>query len=129
MKEGVTIKCVDLADDMQTEAVSCAVRVSACHIFCSSMGCVQPDADERLCQAAELHSIEKDIASFIKKHFDAKYKPTWHCIVGKSFGEAPVHGGQPADLGWCISTASGGVALHRFLCHTREQTLHILLPG
>ena len=37
-------------------------------------------------QALEAHNIEKDIAAFIKKYFDGKYEPTWHCIVGQSFG-------------------------------------------
>ena len=27
MKETITIKCIDLADDMQAEAVSCATKV------------------------------------------------------------------------------------------------------
>jgi hypothetical protein len=38
-------------------------------------------------QALEVHDVEKDIAAFIKKYFDGKYEPTWHCIVGQSFGE------------------------------------------
>ena len=28
---------------------------------------------------------EKDIAAYIKSHFDKKYAPNWHCVVGKSF--------------------------------------------
>ena len=38
-------------------------------------------------QALEKYNIEKDIAAFIKKEFDRKYNPTWHCIVGRNFGE------------------------------------------
>jgi hypothetical protein len=38
-------------------------------------------------QALEKYNIEKDIAAFIKKEFDKKYNPTWHCIVGRNFGE------------------------------------------
>lgn len=38
-------------------------------------------------QALEKFNIEKDIAAFIKKEFDKKYNPTWHCIVGRNFGE------------------------------------------
>ena len=34
-------------------------------------------------QALEKFNIEKDIAAFIKKEFDKKYNPTWHCIVGR----------------------------------------------
>ena len=28
---------------------------------------------------------EDEIADFIKKKFDRKYNPTWHCNVGDSF--------------------------------------------
>jgi len=35
----------------------------------------------------EKYNVEKDIAAFIKKEFDRKYNPTWHCIVGRNFGE------------------------------------------
>ncbi len=28
---------------------------------------------------------EKDIAAKIKAHFDMRYAPNWHCVVGKSF--------------------------------------------
>lgn len=38
-------------------------------------------------QALEKYNIEKDIAAYIKKEFDRKYNPTWHCIVGRNFGE------------------------------------------
>ncbi|XP_072023447.1 dynein light chain LC6, flagellar outer arm-like [Amphiura filiformis] len=39
----------------------------------------------------EKFNIEKDIASFVKKEFDRKYGPTWHCIVGKHFGSYVTH--------------------------------------
>lgn len=37
-------------------------------------------------QASENHSVEKNIAEYIKKEFDKKHGPTWHCIVGRNFG-------------------------------------------
>jgi dynein light chain LC8-type len=40
-------------------------------------------------QALEKYNIEKDIAAYIKKEFDKKYNPTWHCIVGRNFGAVP----------------------------------------
>lgn len=41
----------------------------------------------RVCvQALEKFTIEKDIAAYIKKEFDKKHNPTWHCIVGRNFG-------------------------------------------
>ena len=42
-------------------------------------------------QAMEKFNIEKDIAAFIKKEFDKKYNPTWHCIVGRNFGSYVTH--------------------------------------
>eukprot|EP00828_Plagiopyla_frontata_P004082 TRINITY_DN1139_c0_g2_i4.p4 TRINITY_DN1139_c0_g2~~TRINITY_DN1139_c0_g2_i4.p4 ORF type:complete len:119 (+),score=31.73 TRINITY_DN1139_c0_g2_i4:157-513(+) len=56
------IKNADMAEDMQSDAVDCAN------------------------QALEKFNIEKDIAAFIKKEFDKKYNPTWHCVVGRNFG-------------------------------------------
>ncbi|CAH8434808.1 unnamed protein product [Schistosoma rodhaini] len=32
------------------------------------------------------YELEKDIADHLKKEFDQKYGPTWHCIVGRNFG-------------------------------------------
>ncbi|CAH8480358.1 unnamed protein product [Schistosoma intercalatum] len=61
------VKNADMTDDMQQEAVDCAA------------------------QALEKYSVEKDIAAFIKKEFDRKYNPTWHCIVGRNFGSYVTH--------------------------------------
>jgi dynein light chain LC8-type len=30
-------------------------------------------------------SAEAQISDIIKRKFDMKYSPTWHCIVGKNF--------------------------------------------
>ena len=46
---------------------------------------------DNLIQALEKYNIEKDIAAFIKKEFDKKYNPTWHCIVGRNFGSYVTH--------------------------------------
>ena len=61
------IKNADMSEDMQQDAVDCAS------------------------QALEKYNIEKDIAAFIKKEFDTKYNPTWHCIVGRNFGSYVTH--------------------------------------
>lgn len=42
-------------------------------------------------QALEKFSLEKDIASYIKKEFDQNYGATWHCVVGRSFGSYVTH--------------------------------------
>ena len=40
-----------------------------------------------------LHTLcqRQDIAAYIKKEFDKKYNPTWHCIVGRNFGSYVTH--------------------------------------
>ncbi|EXC03953.1 Dynein light chain 2 [Morus notabilis] len=58
----VVIKSADMFGDMQKEAVDIAIA------------------------AFEKHSVEKDVAESIKKEFDKKHGPTWHCIVGRNFG-------------------------------------------
>lgn len=35
--------------------------------------------------------VNLQIAAFIKKEFDRKYSPTWHCIVGRNFGSYVTH--------------------------------------
>jgi len=52
---------------------------------------MQSDATECAKQALDKYNIEKDIAAFIKKEFDKKYNPTWHCIVGRNFGSYVTH--------------------------------------
>lgn len=46
---------------------------------------MQQDAINVSTKAIETYSIEKDIACYIKKEFDRKHNPTWHCVVGKLF--------------------------------------------
>ena len=53
---------------------------------------MQQDAIDIATQALEKFNIEKDIAAFIKKEFDKKYNPTWHCIVGKYLKPLLLHG-------------------------------------
>lgn len=42
-------------------------------------------------QAIEKFEVEKDIAAYVKKEFDKRYNPTWHCIVGRNFGSYVTH--------------------------------------
>ncbi|KAG6435451.1 hypothetical protein SASPL_100325 [Salvia splendens] len=58
----VVIKNADMKEDIQKEAIDVAIG------------------------AFEKFSVEKDVAEYIKKTFDKKYGPTWHCIVGKNYG-------------------------------------------
>ncbi|XP_042506310.1 dynein light chain 2, cytoplasmic-like isoform X2 [Macadamia integrifolia] len=64
----VVIKSADMKEDIQKEAIDCALS------------------------AYEKHSVEKDIAEYIKKEFDKKHGPTWHCIVGRNFDIFPLFG-------------------------------------
>ena len=61
------IKNADMTDEMQQDAIECAN------------------------QSMEKFNIEKDIAAHIKKEFDKKHNPTWHCIVGRNFGSYVTH--------------------------------------
>ncbi|KAJ1650699.1 Dynein light chain 1, cytoplasmic [Dispira parvispora] len=63
----VVIKSVDMGEEMQSEAI------------------------EVTTQAVKQSVQEKDMAAHIKREFDKKYQPTWHCIVGKSFGSYVTH--------------------------------------
>ncbi|KAB1213960.1 Dynein light chain 2, cytoplasmic [Morella rubra] len=61
----VIIKSADMLPDMQKEAIDTAIA------------------------AFEKHSVEKDVAEHIKKEFDQRHGSTWHCIVGRNFGNPP----------------------------------------
>lgn len=61
-KEKAVIKNADMSEEMQQAAVDIANR------------------------AVSQNNVEKDIAAQIKKEFDNRYSPTWHCIVGRNFG-------------------------------------------
>ncbi|XP_019418221.1 PREDICTED: dynein light chain 1, cytoplasmic-like [Lupinus angustifolius] len=63
----VIIKSADMLLDMQKEAIDIAVA------------------------AFEKYNVEKDVAEQIKKEFDKRHGPTWHCIVGRNFGSYVTH--------------------------------------
>lgn len=62
-----TIKATDMVEEMQKDAIDTSI------------------------QACGKWTMEKDIAASIKKDFDSKYGPTWHCIVGSNFGSYVTH--------------------------------------
>ena len=63
----VVIKSNDMSDEMQHAATELAIN------------------------ALERFQVEKDVAGYIKKEFDRKYNPTWHCVVGRNFGSYVTH--------------------------------------
>nr|XP_019706126.1 dynein light chain 1, cytoplasmic-like [Elaeis guineensis] len=60
----ITFKSADMKEEMRQEVFECA-RI-----------------------AFEKYTVEKDIAEYIKKEFDKNHGPTWHCIVGRNFGNS-----------------------------------------
>ena len=52
---------------------------------------LQSDAIQLGKDAVARFTVEKDIAAYIKKEFDKRHTPTWHCIVGHSFGSYVTH--------------------------------------
>ncbi|TDZ20649.1 Dynein light chain [Colletotrichum orbiculare MAFF 240422] len=61
------IKSADMTEDMQQECIEVAQEAMA------------------------KFTIEKDIAQHIKRTFDERKGPTWHCIVGRNFGSFVTH--------------------------------------
>lgn len=61
------VKNSDMSTEMQTEAVEIATT------------------------ALGKFGLERDVAAYIKKEFDRKHNPTWHCIVGRNFGSYVTH--------------------------------------
>jgi dynein light chain LC8-type len=54
-------------------------------------GDMKGDAMNVAAAALEAHQEEKDISKYIKTHFDNKYGPCWHCIVGSDFRAFVTH--------------------------------------
>ena len=42
-------------------------------------------------EALERCHSEKDMASYMRKEFERKHQPTWHCFVGRNFGSYVTH--------------------------------------
>ena len=54
-------------------------------VVCEINDDMKKDVEIQVNQALDKCVEEKDIAASIKNHFDKKYAPNWHCVVGKSF--------------------------------------------
>ncbi|KAH8318591.1 hypothetical protein KR059_001551 [Drosophila kikkawai] len=61
------IRRTDMSQEMQESAIECAK------------------------QAIGAFETESQIAKYIKNEFDAKFRPNWHCIVGRDFGSSVSH--------------------------------------
>lgn len=67
LERRAVIKSADMSEDMQVDAIEFAIF------------------------AIETCVGNEKIATHIKKEFDKKYNPTWHCIVGRNFGSYVTH--------------------------------------
>ncbi len=54
--------------------------------------------------------VEKDIAEGIKREFDKRHGPTWHCVVGRHFGECRTQGC------WLYEPSNTSLMLHSTIC-------------
>jgi dynein light chain LC8-type len=95
------IKSADMSEDMQQDAVDCTsmalekyniekvserlLRHTTLDLFLASILIHCP----HLC--LPFFPSTQDIAAYIKKEFDKKYNPTWHCVVGRNFGSYVTH--------------------------------------
>ncbi|KAJ3445604.1 dynein light chain [Anaeramoeba flamelloides] len=52
---------------------------------------IQKEVIDLTLQAFNKFTVEKDIASHIKRTLDTRYGPTFHVIVGRSFGSYVTH--------------------------------------
>lgn len=46
---------------------------------------MRDDAIRTTLEALKNNKDETEILKYIKQQFDMKYKPSWHCVMGKSF--------------------------------------------
>ena len=85
------MKLIEISyNEWQTEKLLLSMPIWQ-RVFLISTIDMQQDAIDISTQAMEKYTIEKDIAAYIKKEFDKKYSPTWHCVVGRNFGSYVTH--------------------------------------
>ncbi|KAA3456216.1 dynein light chain-like [Gossypium australe] len=85
----VIIKSADMKEEQQKEAVNIAISVTS--LFSSFPQIFHFSARFRFDFAFEKNNVEKDVAERIKKEFDKRHGPTWHCIIGRNFGSYVTH--------------------------------------
>ena len=76
MSVKVVIKCSDMPEKIQLEAISQGIQAYYRNI---------PENPE------DPSDSYLKIAEEVKKEFDHKYKKAWHCIVGENFGSFVTH--------------------------------------
>ena len=54
-------------------------------VVCEMDQDMKNNVEKQVNNAIDSKETEKEISEFIKKFFDQKYGPNWHCCVGKHF--------------------------------------------
>lgn len=52
---------------------------------------MQKHAIETSIEAIKNNDVEMEAAAHVKREFDQKYGPTWHCVIGNRFGSYVTH--------------------------------------
>lgn len=52
---------------------------------------MQRKAVELAITVLDRFELERDMAQYLKREFDERYQPSWHCIVGRHFGSYVTH--------------------------------------
>ena len=96
------IKNADMTEDMQQAAVDCAQ------------------------EAMQKFNLEKDIAAHVKKEFDKRYNPTWHCIVGRNFGRYDLFCHTLLELACACSRCESVHDLSFYFSYVTHETKHFI---
>lgn len=81
-------------------------------------------------QALEKFTIEKDVAAYIKKDFDSKHSPTWHCIVGRNFGEPQQQAQMPRPVHrptCCVHSSRHSLVAGSYVTHETKHFIYFYL--
>lgn len=54
-------------------------------VVCEMTQDMKQDVEKQVNLALDRSDTEKIVSEQIKKFFDSKYGPNWHCVVGKHF--------------------------------------------
>ncbi|TWU75324.1 Dynein light chain [Metarhizium rileyi] len=81
------IKSADMTEDMQQESIEVAQEAMS-KFTIEKVGSDWTRSDSHL--VVNMYILQ-DIAQHIKRTFDERKGPTWHCIVGRNFGSFVTH--------------------------------------
>ncbi|PHH77482.1 hypothetical protein CDD80_546 [Ophiocordyceps camponoti-rufipedis] len=94
MRPGLTIRLTTASQQWSSRPTWWAQNHTMLHtrvLTASKTDDMQQESIEVAQEAMAKFTIEKDIAQHIKRTFDERKGPTWHCIVGRNFGSFVTH--------------------------------------